>query len=191
MKHRSDLSVFFGALFLAALAGGCGTPLPEAEQSWRDQFEANLERMGKHNWIVIAEAAYTSRYATGTRTVATGKSLPSVLDSVLSEISDSKHVSATAWISSELERIPDRDAPGITQFHKDIRRLLNTSKVEIKVVPEKEIVKKVEADAGTCNVLFLKSSSPLPYSSVYLQLDCRYWDEAREKRLRDALRSAE
>jgi hypothetical protein len=191
MKPHVVLLVRLGVLFSVASILGCATPIPESEMSWKEQFNAHLGRMGKNNWIVVSDAAYTSRHVEGTQMLATHKSLTSVLGLVLDKISDSDHVYATAWISSELEHIPDRDALGITQTHKEIRRLLNAAKVETKVLPESEILKKLEGDAATCNVLILKSITPLPYSSIWLQLDCRYWDEAREKRLRDALRGIE
>jgi hypothetical protein len=191
MKLQPGSSVRLGVLLLFVFIGGCGTPTPEADLSWNKQFDRQLARMGKNNWIVISDAASSRKHVVGTEILVTHKPLPSVLDFVLSRLTGSDRVYATAWISSELEHIPDRDALNITQLNRDIRRLLNVGKVEAKVAPEEEILKKLESDAGTYNVLILKTDTPLPYSSVYLQLDSRYWDDAREKRLRDALRGLE
>ncbi len=110
---------------------------------------------------------------------------------MISGLDDLGHAGATAWISSELEKIPDLDATGIVKIHQDIRRILSEAKITIKVASEQELLRRIEADAADYNVLVVKSRTPLPYTTVYLHLDCRYWDESREKRLRDALRSSE
>ena len=42
-------------------------------------------------------------------------------------------------------------------------------------------------DSKMFNVLLLKTDMVLPYTSVFLQLDCGYWNAEKEQRLRDAL----
>lgn len=179
-----------GTIVVVSVFCGCATP-PEWKLPWYKKFDNRLPVMGKDNWIIIADSAYPCRRASGIETIATRKSLPAVLDYVLSGLDDEGHAGATAWLSSELEKIPDRDAIGITKVHHEIRRLLNEAKVTIKVATEQEILKKIETETVDYNVLVLKSGTPMPYTSVYLHLDCRYWDDAREKRLRDALRGSE
>ena len=190
MKVLNKSLVGISAIIMVAMACGCATP-PDSALPWHKKFDNRLPVMGKDNWIIVADAAYPCRRAPGVETIATGKSLPSVLGYVLSNIDDSEHAGATAWMSSELEKIPDRDAIGITKVHHAIRSQLNDAKITIKIATEQEILKKIEAETVDYNVLVLKSETSLPYTSVYLHLDCRYWDEAREKRLRDALRGSE
>jgi hypothetical protein len=147
--------------------------------------------MGKNSWIVITDAAYPAGRVAGVEAIVAPKPITTVLDYVLDRLGDSQSVGATAWLSSELERIPDRDAPDIARLHKDLCRALNAAKVEIKVATEEEIAKKVAADAAAYRILVIRTTTPLPYSSVHLSLNCKYWDAAREKRLRDALRGSE
>lgn len=191
MQSYPVLSVALCSTLLAAMVTGCSTPVPEGELPWNKKFDRQLSRIGKDNWVVITDAAYPARNIASAETIVTPKQLTTVLDFVLDRLGDSDSVLATAWISAELERIPDRDAPDISRFHKEIRKLLNDAKVEVKVAKEEEILKKFEGDAAAYKVLLLRTTTPLPYSAVYLHLDSKYWDEAREKRLRDALRSAE
>ncbi|MDD4871399.1 MAG: hypothetical protein PHR77_12640 [Kiritimatiellae bacterium] len=180
----------FSVIVVVSVFCGCATP-PEWKLPWNKKLDNRLPVMGKDNWIIVADSSYPCRRAAGIETIATKKNLPAVLNRVLSGLDDLGHASATAWICSELEKIPDRDAIGITKVHHEIRRLLNDAKITIKVATEQEILKKIAAETTDYNVLVLKSGTPLPYTSVYLHLDCRYWDEDREKRLRDALRSSE
>jgi hypothetical protein len=36
-------------------------------------------------------------------------------------------------------------------------------------------------------ILILKTTLTIPYTTVFLQLDCGYWSDAAEKRLRHSL----
>jgi len=174
----------------AIVMSGCAST-PETDMSWNARFDDRLLTMGRNNWVIITESGYSRKSSPGTEIIATRKALPSVLNTVLSSISDSGHANATALVTSELEHIPDRDAPGITKLNRDIRRILNGAKVSTLVLPEQDIIRKIESEAGNYYTLILKTSTPLPYASVYIKLDSRYWDEEREKRLREALRSAD
>jgi len=40
-------------------------------------------------------------------------------------------------------------------------------------------------------VLVLKTRMAIPYTSVFLQLDCQYWSADSEARLREAMKAAE
>lgn len=190
MKIWNKSLVGIIAVIMVSMLCGCSTP-PEYKLPWHKKFDSRLSLLGKDNWIIVTESSYPCRRAMGIETIATHKGLPSVLDYVLSGMDDSVHAGATAWLCSELEKVPDRDAIGITKVHHEIRRLLNDAKIPVKVATEQEILKKIDTETADYNVLVLKSGTPLPYTSVYLHIDCRYWDEAREKRLRDALRSSE
>lgn len=189
MKNRKGRICFMGLIAAAFMFCGCATP--EYKLGWNKKFNYRLPVMGKNNWIIISDSAYPAKRADGIETIATDKSLTSVLDYVLSSMDESGHAGATAWISAELEKIPDRDAMGIEEIYQEIWRQLNEAKITTKTALEQEILEMVEDQAADYRVLVLKSTTQLPYTTVYLQLDCRYWDETREKRLRDALRVAE
>lgn len=185
MKKGYRYAVGLCVILAVLLFCGCAT------QDYKDKFNRKLPVMGKNNWIIVSDSAYPAKRVNGIETIAADQPLTSVLDYVLENIDDAGHAGVTAWISSELENIPDRDAIGIGDIYQEIWRLLNEAKVITKTALEQEILKKIEAEAEDYNILVIKSNTQLPYTSVYLQLDCRYWDEAREKRLRDALRTSE
>jgi hypothetical protein len=43
--------------------------------------------------------------------------------------------------------------------------------------------------AETFRVLVLKTDLALPYTSVFLELDCGYWSPGAERRLREAMKA--
>lgn len=49
----------------------------------------------------------------------------------------------------------------------------------------------VFVDAGqTFHVMLLKTNLTLPYTSVYIRLDCGYWSDEAEVQLRSAIEAA-
>ncbi len=189
MRDRKRGAIPVCLVFAALVFCGCATP--EYKLSWNKKLNYRLPVMGKNNWIVITDAAYPATHTRGVEIIATDKPLTSVLDYVISSMDKAGHIGATAWISSELEKIPDRDAIGIDDIYQEIWCQLNEAKIKTKAALEKDIVKMIEAEAADYKILVLKSETQLPYTTVYLHLDCGYWDDTREKRLRDALRSSE
>jgi hypothetical protein len=58
--------------------------------------------------------------------------------------------------------------------------------MQTKVMPHEEIISRLDEDSRMFNVLLLKTNLTIPYTSVFIQLDCGYWDAEKEKRLRDS-----
>ncbi len=50
-----------------------------------------------------------------------------------------------------------------------------------------DIIKRLDESSKLFNVTILKTGEILPYTSVFLELDCGYWDGDKETRLRSAL----
>ena len=47
-----------------------------------------------------------------------------------------------------------------------------------------DVFRQLDEASKLFKVLVIKTNEVLPYSSVFLQLDCKYWDSDREKQLR-------
>lgn len=84
-----------------------------------------------------------------------------------------------------MKHVAEADAPGITTYRKQLTKLL--AKRNVQVLPHEEIIKKLDEAGNTFHVLLLKTKHIQPYTSVFLQLDCSYWNAEAEKRLRDAI----
>ena len=82
----------------------------------------------------------------------------------------------------ELEYVPENDAPGISAYRDKLAKLLTGS--DISKLPHEQIIAKLDEAGKTFHVLLLKTKMTLPYTSVFLQLECGYWNAASEKRLR-------
>lgn len=50
-----------------------------------------------------------------------------------------------------------------------------------------DIIRRLDESSKLFNVIILKTDETLPYTSVFLELDCGYWNAAKEKHLRAAI----
>ena len=55
-------------------------------------------------------------------------------------------------------------------------------------VPHERIIDRLDKTSEKFSVLILKSTLLLPYTSVFIELDCGYWSPEAEERLREAIR---
>jgi hypothetical protein len=156
--------------------------------AWQAILRAELPRMGHRNFIVIADSAYPLQSAPGIRTIATGGRQLDVLTAVLGEISKTNHVKPIIHIDSELDHVTEDAAPGIGDYRKGLAKLL--ADATPNKLPHMEIIKKLDASAGLFNVLILKTGLTLPYTSVFIELDCGYWSAEKEASLRKAIEEA-
>ena len=156
-------------------------PVREAE-SWEFSFKRLLPLYGHRNWIVVADSAYPAQSNPGIETVFTGGDHSEVLKKVLDTIDASIHVRAHAYLDAELKQVAEEDAPGVSALRKEMIRLL-TGKNTHELAHE-EIIARLDRVGKQFRILILKSTLAIPYSSVFLELDCGYWSEEAEERLR-------
>jgi L-fucose mutarotase/ribose pyranase (RbsD/FucU family) len=184
MKTSTARQVTLPALIclLAALFSGC-----VSTGNWRGRVDTELPAFGHRNWIVIADSAYPKQSADGIETIVTGASHLEVLDYVLKQIETAPHVQANILVDAELESVSEEDAPGVSAYRTRLNELLEGRKVERMI--HEEIIARLDKGAQMFNILLLKTSLTIPYTSVFLELDCGYWNAEKEKRLREAFRA--
>lgn len=172
-KHCVTLVAAFAVL---ATLAGCS--------SWRNTIKERLPEYGHRNWIVVADSAYPKQSAPGIETLYTGQGQLEVLKTVLDEIEKAPHVQAVVMLDAELDSVSEKDAPGVGLYRSHLKQLLKGKRVN--VMKHEDIISKLDEGAKLFNILLLKTDMTLPYTSVFLQLDCGYWDAEREARLRKA-----
>ena len=166
------------ALFLAAAAfSGC---------SWRQTLSRELQRFGHRNWIVVADSAYPCQSRQGIETRAVGGDQIEAVRRVLEAVDRAAHVRAVVYLDAELPAVAEEDAPGVDAYRSALDRLLEGRPVHS--LPHERIIEKLDQAAKTFNVLIIKTDMTLPYTSVFLELDCGYWSKEAEEKLRKALR---
>jgi D-ribose pyranose/furanose isomerase RbsD len=160
---------------------------PEKNEAWERTLKRMLPLWGHRNWIVIADSAYPAQANPGIETIATEADHLDVLKTTLRAIEKSKHVRARVYLDTELEAVAEQDARGIDRYRRTLAQL--TSNHETKVLAHEQIIARLDESAKLFRVLILKSTLTIPYTSVFIELDCGYWTPDAEKRMRLSIKN--
>jgi hypothetical protein len=180
----TKLSLWLSFLVLSGSLTGSAVLAEEAP--WQQRVTRQLPLLGHRNWIVIADSAYPLQSRQGIETNATGAEQIEVLKYVLAALKKSPHVRPTIYLDAELPYVPENDAKGITVYRGELTRLLEGAAK--RSLPHEEIIAKLDKSAETFHVLILKTNMRLPYTSVFVELDCGYWSPEAEQRLRELMK---
>jgi RbsD / FucU transport protein family len=154
-------------------------------KEWERVLRERLPLYGHRNWIVVADSAYPAQARAGIETIVSGADQLAVLQTVLTAVADSKQVKAIVYTDAELRFVDEKDAPDIVAYRNRLAALFGTS--EVRVLPHEQIIAKLDNAAEMFRVLIIKTNMAVPYTSVFLELDCRYWNAAAESKLRSAI----
>jgi D-ribose pyranose/furanose isomerase RbsD len=159
-----------------------------AGDDWKPKLQKELPLLGHRNWIVVADSAYPLQTAPGIETIYVAADQLEVVKGVLAELAKTKHVKPTIYTDAELKHVAETNAPGISAYRDGLGKLLHGQPVS--VLPHEQIIAKLDEAGKTFKVLLIKTPLTKPYTSVFFQLECGYWNEASEKALREAMKSA-
>lgn len=177
-----------GELFLA----GCTAPtkqkenLKDVSDKWEQAFNAKLPMLGHRNWILIVDKAFPEQNAAGMEYIYANEDLNTVLKKVLDQINLSGHVKPIVYRDKELGVISEQQAKGVTQFKTGIANTLVN--LPVQTMLHDSVFKKLDTESKLFKVLVIKTNEVIPYTSVFLQLDCAYWTKSKEDTLRNKMK---
>ena len=160
-----------------------------ATADWEDRLADLLPSFGHRNWIVVADAAYPAQSSPGIETIVASADQIEVLRKVLSAISSSRHIRANVFIDSELQFVSEQDAPGVSNYRGQIEALIADE--QVFRLPHEQIIARLDQSARAFSIVIIKTEMTIPYTSVFFELDCGYWNAEAEQRLRKAILKAE
>lgn len=160
-----------------------------AATGWEQQLAALLPLFGHRNWIVVADAAYPAQATAGIETIVAGAEQVSVVCKVLDAIRSSKHIRANVYLDDELRLVSESDAPGVANYREELDALL--ANLAPRRLPHEQIIARLDRSAKLFRILIIKTEMAIPYTSVFLELDCGYWNADAEHRLREAIMQAD
>ncbi len=168
---------FLAALLLAAA-------LPSAAEL-REELRSRIAMYGHRNWIVVADSAYPAQSGLGIETIKASGGLVAVLEQVLHQLKEVRHVTPIVWRDEELAFVPEADAPGVKRLREVLD--LRLAGWPTHALKHEQIISKLDEAGKLYRVLIIKTDEVIPYSSVFLQLDCAYWGPEAETRMRRAM----
>lgn len=151
-------------------------------EDWRAMLRRELPVMGHRNWVVVADSAYPEQVSPGVITIYTGLDHLATIKEVLKMVGEMKHVSPDIYLDKELSSLDNSLVPGIDSFKSSLNKILGGRPVAHTL--HNDLIKKLDDAGKTFRVIILKTTYTLPYTSVFMWLDCKYWGPEKEAKLR-------
>lgn len=183
MKYRT-LFIVLLSFFILGSCGQSSEPLTnkKAEANWKEQFNQKMALLGHRNWIIIVDKAFPEQNAAGIIYINTNEKLLPVLKYALQQVHASGHVKPIIYRDQELEFITEQQSKGVEAFRKEEEKIWGA--LPVQTILHDGVFQKLDEASKLFKVVVLKTNETIPYSSVFLQLDCAYWNADKEAQLR-------
>lgn len=198
--HRlisSALPAFLALAFLPLLPTGCASTdastrreeLARAREAsleqLRTQLAPELARLGARNWIVIADPTFPVLAGAGVVVLPVEANSADTFREVLDQLELQAALVPRIWLSRELTAIPENRAPGIRHYLRDMKNLIRGR--FHYYIDQRIIDMQLAQAAASYRVLYIKTNTHLPYSSIAIELDSGYWNSDAEAEIRQRL----
>jgi len=185
---RKIIPIFGIAILLAAFVA-CDSEDSErtlTAPNWMDTLTGYLPALGHRNWIVVADSAFPLQISPGIETIVTGEDHFAVLDKVLKAVDGAKHIRPKVWLDKELAFVPEELAPGAD----DARRRLDEALKGRGAMPvlHEDLIARLDQAGKTFKIVMVKTTLAVPYTTVFLELDCGYWSPEAEAKMREKMK---
>jgi hypothetical protein len=178
LMRKSVLFIWLTIMFVAPAVA-------TAQSDWKARVAQSMPLMGHRNWVLIVDSAYPLQSSPGVETLETNANQLDVLRFVLGSVNSSIHVRPLIYMDKELPFVGDDDAPGATAYRDQVQKILADYTIESML--HERVINQIDETSKEFHVLVLKTTMTIPYSSVFIRLDCKYWSADAEKRMRQRM----
>ena len=179
-------------ILVITLTFSCSPPFSKRQngsqnekQDWKTTVAQTLKQFGHRNWIVVADGAYPEQSNPAIKTIAVDADQLEVVTYLNQLIAKANHVDANIFVDKEMAFVAEEDATGIEKYRTDLTQLLKGKTV--KTMLHEDIIRELDTSAKLFNILIIKTDLAIPYTSVFFQLECGYWDAESEKNMRESM----
>jgi hypothetical protein len=154
--------------------------------AWMGKLAGYLPALGHRNWIVVADSAFPLQISPGIETIVTGEDHFAVLDKVLKAVDAAKHIRPKIWLDKELSFVTEDLAPGADETKRRLDEALK-GRGAAPVLHE-ELIARLDQAGRAFKIVMVKTTLAVPYTSVFLELDCGYWPAENEAKMRERIK---
>jgi len=173
------------AMFTLGCAGVQQEAAKPQDRSWQAAVDRQATQLGYRNWIVIAEASFPAHNRPGLRQVSAPVEVPEALDYVLKVLEKTENVRANIYVTREVRAVENDFAPGIDEYRNRVKTAFHGH--ETTELDQQSLLTLLQDANRNFDVLVVRTTSALPYTSVFLELQPGYWDVDSETRLREKI----
>jgi hypothetical protein len=163
-------------------------PVHAATPDWNKRLAAAMPLLGHRNWILVVDSAYPLQTGSGIETIETNATQLEVARAVLGEIENSIQVRPIVYMDAELPFVSDSDVPGTSAYRGEIAQLLRKYPAQSQL--HEKLISDIDEAGKTFHILVLKTNMTIPYTSLFIRLDCKYWSADQEASLRKKMKDA-
>ncbi len=157
--------------------------------SWQQVLDHDLNLLGHRNWILVVDKAFPEQSSPGMKYLYVDEALLPTLEYVLEKVDASTHVTPIIYQDKELSYITEDQVKGIGEFRSEVEKILAGS--DVHTLLHDEVFQMLDKSADLFRVLVIKTNCTIPYTSLFLQLDCAYWGSENEAVLRKNMSGAQ
>lgn len=154
--------------------------------AWTDTLTACIPALGHRNWIVVADSAFPLQISPGIETIVSNEDHFTVLDKVLKAVDGARHIRPKIWLDKELSYVPEALAPGADDARRRLEEALKGRGAQ--PVLHEELIARLDQVGKTFRIVMIKTTLAVPYTSVFLELDCGYWSPEAEAKMREKMK---
>lgn len=147
---------------------------------WRDELNRQLPMLGHRNWLCIVDAAFPWSIAPGIEMLDTCEEIGGVLAHVLTRVDEAPHLRPIAHVARELDFVPQAQA-----LKQELLTAIDG--LETRRTLHSDILATLDRVGREYRILMLKTTCTVPYTSVFLELECGYWPAEAEAEMREAM----
>jgi L-fucose mutarotase/ribose pyranase (RbsD/FucU family) len=149
---------------------------------WETVFDKQLPLLGHRNWILIVDKAFPAQTSAGMEIVNTEGDILDVAKRVLDKLNASSHVKPIIYLDKEFDFLTAAQIPQIEDFRNQYKSLFKNYSVQNML--HESVFSKLDEASKLFKIVVLKTDCLIPYSSIFIELDCKYWNEKAEQELR-------
>lgn len=155
--------------------------------SWEQQIAEKLPLLGHRNWILVVDKAFPMPASSDVILIDSKQLTLEAVKKVLLQINKEPHVKAVVYTDLELAYLKESWAPGVNSFKSGLQAILgNAQSISI---PHAGVLAQLDQSSQKFKTVVIKTEGLIPYSSVFIQLDCKYWSATKEDALRNAIKT--
>lgn len=174
------------------LAASCQSPQKKAfvcaeDENWEKRLSDELPLLGHRNWILVVDKAFPMPAKSEGFVIINSNEEPlKVLSKTIELISDQPHIQPLFHNDLELNYIKEDWVEGVCAYRDELSKLIDDK--NIKQLPHDDIFEQFSDGGSRFRTVIIKTNGLIPYSSVFIELDCGYWNSSYEEALRDSIK---
>lgn len=185
IRHSAIAAAVTAAALLASCQQNAGPGRFELIDQTRAAIAPQLQQLGARNWVVIADPTYPIPAGLGAITMAVSSGSADTFREVLDILELQASLTPRIWVNNEMDVVTEDMAPGIKEFRKEVNSLLSGR--FCYRLDERIISMQLAEAAKDFRVLFIKTGTRLPYSTIAIELDSGYWSSDSEAEIRSRM----